>query len=77
VPDGSDVVIDLSSTIFVDLDNIDIINGFIKGAPYRGITVQVRGDASGVSAGRINAPEIRLTQPAPDVQAVGRREARA
>lgn len=77
VPDGADVVIDLSTTIFVDLDNIDIINGFIKGAPFRNISVQVRGDAAGVSAAKINAPEVRLTQPIPAFQAVGLRETKA
>lgn len=77
VPDGADVVIDLSTTIFMDLDNIDIINGFIKGAPFRNISVQVRGDAAGVSAAKINAPEVRLTQPIPAFQAVGLRETKA
>lgn len=77
VPDGADVVIDLSTTIFVDLDNIDIINGFIKGAPFRNISVQVRGDAAGVSAAKINAPEVRLTQPIPAFQAVGLRGTKA
>lgn len=77
VPDGADVVIDLSTTIFVDLDNIDIVNGFIKGAPFRNISVQVRGDAAGVSAAKINAPEVRLTQPIPAFQAVGLRETKA
>lgn len=58
VPDGSELIIDLSNTIFVDLDNIDIINGFIKGAPYRGITVRVKGDPVGRTAPLINAPLI-------------------
>ncbi|HEX8446461.1 MAG TPA: SulP family inorganic anion transporter [Sphingomonas sp.] len=62
VPNGRDVLIDLSSTSFVDDDNIDIINAFIKGAPYRDISVLVKGDLSGRSARRIAAPikEVRF-----------------
>lgn len=56
VPDNCDVLIDLSATSYVDLDNIDIINAFAKGAPFRGITVLVKGDATGRSASQINAP---------------------
>ncbi|WP_439534644.1 SulP family inorganic anion transporter [Polymorphobacter sp.] len=58
VPDGAELIIDLSSTSFVDLDNIDIINGFIKGAPYRDIRVLLKGDAAGRTAPLINAPQL-------------------
>lgn len=56
VPDNSNLLIDLSSTSYVDLDNVDIINAFIKGAGYRGINVTVRGDIAERSAPLINAP---------------------
>ncbi|OYX39130.1 MULTISPECIES: SulP family inorganic anion transporter [unclassified Sphingomonas] len=56
VPDGSVLVIDLSSTNYVDLDNIDIINAFIKGAKFRNIDVHVRGDVAERTAPKINAP---------------------
>jgi MFS superfamily sulfate permease-like transporter len=56
VPDNSNLLIDLSSTNYVDLDNIDIINAFIKGAPYRNINVVVRGDIGRRSAPLVKAP---------------------
>ncbi|KHL24971.1 membrane protein [Croceibacterium mercuriale] len=56
VPDGVNLLIDLSSTSYVDLDNVDIINAFIKGADYRRINVTVRGDVAERSAPLINAP---------------------
>lgn len=56
VPDNARLLIDLSSTSYVDLDNIDVINAFIKGAGYRGITVVVRGDLAERSAALIDAP---------------------
>jgi len=56
VPDGSVLVIDLSSTNYVDLDHIDIINAFIKGAKFRNVDVHVRGDVAERSAPKINAP---------------------
>lgn len=56
VPDGANLLIDLSSTSYVDLDNVDIINAFIKGAAYRDIDVIVRGDIAERSAPLINAP---------------------
>lgn len=56
VPDNSQLMIDLSSTSYVDLDNVDIINAFIKGAAYRNIAVVVRGDIAERSAPLINAP---------------------
>lgn len=56
VPDNSVLVIDLSSTSYVDLDNIDIINAFIKGAVYRNIDVHVRNDIAERSAPMIHAP---------------------
>ena len=62
VPDNVNLLIDLSSTGYVDLDNVDIINAFIKGAEYRGITVTVRGDLAGRTAAMIQAPtrEVRF-----------------
>lgn len=57
VPDGSDLLIDLSSTSYVDLDNIDIINAFIKGAEFRDIRVTVRGDIAERSSALIEAPK--------------------
>lgn len=56
VPDNSNLLIDLSSTNYVDLDNIDIINAFIKGAAYRNINVVVRGDIARRSAPLVKAP---------------------
>ena len=56
VPDGANLLIDLSSTSYVDLDNVDIINAFIKGADFRGISVIVRGDIAERTAPLINAP---------------------
>ena len=60
VPDGSNLLIDLTSTSYVDLDNVDIINAFIKGAQYRGINVVIRGDLSDRSASQINAPSTGI-----------------
>ena len=56
MPDGAVLVIDLSSTNYVDLDNVDIINAFIKGAAFRNIDVHVRGDVAERTAPMINAP---------------------
>lgn len=56
VPDNSILVIDLSSTSYVDLDNIDVINAFIKSAAFRKIDVHVRGDVAERTAPKINAP---------------------
>ena len=56
VPDGANLLIDLSSTSYVDLDNVDIINAFIKGADYRGISVVVRSDVAERTAPMIQAP---------------------
>lgn len=56
IPDDHDVLIDLSGTNFVDLDNIDIINTFIKGAPFRNLRVVIKGDPRGNLAPLINAP---------------------
>ncbi|MHA6767390.1 SulP family inorganic anion transporter [Sphingobium ummariense] len=63
VPDNANLLIDLSSTSYVDLDNVDVINAFIKGAEYRNITVTVRGDVAERSAPLINAPtsEVRFS----------------
>lgn len=60
VPDGANVLIDLSSTSFVDLDNVEIINSFIKGARFRGISVIVRGDIAETTAPLIDAPLTRV-----------------
>lgn len=60
VPDGANLLIDLSSTNYVDLDNIEIINAFIKGAEYRNISVIVRGDIAEKSAPLIQAPLTRV-----------------
>ena len=60
VPDGANLLIDLSSTNYVDLDNVDIINAFIKGAQYRGIKVLIRGDIAGKRAQLINAPSMEV-----------------
>lgn len=59
IPDGKTVLIDLSATNYVDLDNIDIINAFAKAAPFRGLRVVIKGDARGVTAARIHAPLTR------------------
>ncbi len=59
IPDGKTVLIDLSATNYVDLDNIDILNAFAKAAPYRSLCVVIKGDPRGVSAHRINAPLTR------------------
>ena len=56
VPNGANVLIDLSQTNFVDLDNVDVINGFIEGARWRDIDVTVRGDFAGKTAPLIKAP---------------------
>ncbi|GGB34790.1 hypothetical protein GCM10011380_25280 [Sphingomonas metalli] len=61
VPDGANLMIDLTSTNFVDLDNVDIINAFIKNAAFRDIRVILRGDIAEKTAPKINAPlaEVR------------------
>ena len=55
VPGGANLLIDLTSTNYVDLDNVDIINDFIKGAQYRDIDVTIRGDVGARIAPLINA----------------------
>ena len=59
VPEGSSLLIDLSATSYVDLDCIDIINGFVKAASFRNIDVRVRADPGRKSAAMINAPITR------------------
>ncbi len=59
VPDNHTVLIDLSGTNYVDLDNIDIINAFVKSAPYRNLRVVVKGDPRGRLAPLISAPLTR------------------
>ncbi|NJC32949.1 carbonic anhydrase [Sphingomonas jejuensis] len=60
VEDGASVLIDLSATSYVDLDNIDIINAFVRGASFRNIRVMVRGDIAERSAPLINADRREL-----------------
>lgn len=62
VPDNASVLIDLSSTDYVDLDNLEVINDFIERAGRRGIKVAVRGDLAQRSASQLNAParEVRF-----------------
>lgn len=60
VPEGSKLLIDLSATSYVDLDNIDVINAFIRGAEFKNIRVMVRGDIAERSAPLINAPRREL-----------------
>lgn len=59
IPDGRTVLIDLSATNYVDPDNIDIINAFVKAAPFRSLRVVIKGDARGSLAPRIHAPLTR------------------
>lgn len=58
VPDNSRLLIDLSATSYVDLDNVDIINAFIKASQYRSISVVVRGDLAERTAPLIDAPIV-------------------
>ena len=60
VPAGSNLLIDLSATSYVDLDNIDIINAFVAGAEFKNIRVMIRGDIAERSAPLINAPRREL-----------------
>ena len=62
VPDGANLMIDLTSTSYVDLDNVDIINAFIRNADHRGIAVLVRGDIAERTVRQIDAPtaEVRF-----------------
>ena len=59
VPDGTEVLIDLAATSYVDLDCIDMINSFVRGAAFRGITVRLRADHTRRAAEQINAPVTR------------------
>ncbi len=59
VPNDHTVLIDLSGTNYVDLDAIDIINAFVKGAPFRNLRVIIKGDARGKLAPLITAPLTR------------------
>ena len=60
VPENSNLLIDLSSTNYVDLDNVDIINSFIRNAGFRNIAVIVRGDLAGRTAPLIDAPRSEV-----------------
>lgn len=59
VPNDHTVLIDLSDTSYVDLDNIDIINAFVKSAPFRNLRVVIKGDPRGRVAPLIHAPLTR------------------
>nr|WP_310525182.1 SulP family inorganic anion transporter [Polymorphobacter sp.] len=59
VPDNHTVLIDLSPTNYVDLDNFDIINAFVKSAPYRNLRVVLKGDPRGNAAAHVQAPLTR------------------
>jgi carbonic anhydrase len=59
VPNGHTVLIDLSNTSYVDLDAVDIINSFIKSAPFRNLRVVVKSDPRGRVAPLIKAPLTR------------------
>jgi carbonic anhydrase len=59
VPNDHTVLIDLSGTNYVDLDNVDIINAFVKSAPYRNLHVVIKGDPRGKLAPLISAPATR------------------
>lgn len=60
VPDNASVMIDLSATEFVDPDNIDVINAFVRNAEFRGIRIQLRGDLSDKAASQIKAPTRKV-----------------
>jgi carbonic anhydrase len=59
VPDNCTTLIDLSATSYVDIDCIDILNGFVKAAEFRGIRVVVKGDHAHRTAALVNAPLTR------------------
>ena len=61
VPDDAVLVIDLVGTDYVDLDNVEIINSFVRNAESRNIAVSLRGDLGDRTAPLINAPtrEVR------------------
>jgi MFS superfamily sulfate permease-like transporter len=42
IPEGCNVLLDLSNVEFVDLDNAEIINDFIESTKYRDITVTIK-----------------------------------
>jgi carbonic anhydrase len=56
VPNNHTVLIDLSGTSYVDLDNVDIINTFVKSAPFRNLRVVIKGDPRGKLTKLVNAP---------------------
>ena len=56
IPDGSQVVIDLDRAEFIDPDNIDIINSFVRNASFREIEVRVRGDLDHLRHTALDAP---------------------
>jgi carbonic anhydrase len=59
VPDGATLLIDLSATSYVDLDCVDVINGFVRAADFRGITVRVKADHAMRTAPLVAAPLTR------------------
>ena len=58
VPENSRLLIDLSATSYVDLDNVEIINSFIKAARFKSVDVVVRGDLAERTSPLINAPVV-------------------
>ena len=56
VPAGATVVIDLDRSEFVDPDNIEIINAFVKNAEFNDIEVSVRHDLEHLADTGLKAP---------------------
>ncbi|WP_239804549.1 SulP family inorganic anion transporter [Croceicoccus hydrothermalis] len=56
IPDNSIVVINLNRADFVDPDNIEIINSFVKNARFRDIDVSVRHDLDHLANSGLDAP---------------------
>ena len=50
IPNGASVLIDTSRVNFIDHDNIEIINDFIAGSPYRNIKVTTKSNTDSKSA---------------------------
>lgn len=56
ISDNCNVLLDISTIGFIDLDNTEIINDFIESAPYRGIRVTVK-SVNEQTSKFINTPE--------------------
>ncbi|KAB7648529.1 SulP family inorganic anion transporter [Polymorphobacter fuscus] len=56
VPNDRTVLVDMSDAQYVDLDNVDIINTFVKGAPFRNLRVVIKSDPRGKVAELVDAP---------------------